>query len=106
MNTKELDEVKKIKSRLDGWIKKSFQINSKILRTYMQLHMNQAFPVTVKQLSSKLEEIKTFHSNFNQMKLISDKNHGKVFEVNENLEISLWKPVEEYILSKKIEITK
>jgi hypothetical protein len=42
-------------------------------------------------------EPKVFLSNYNILKTISEKNHGKVF-TEENEQISLWKPVEEIIV--------
>ena len=41
--------------------------------------------------------IKTFKSNFAQMKNFGEKNHGKVFELNGQI-VTLWNPVKDNVI--------
>ncbi len=89
-------EVNKVRRRLKLWAKRPNQINSKILNAYLKLERSGATAITESDLRNELPEEKSFESNFSQMKIIAEKNHGKVFEqYGEN--ISLWNPVIEGI---------
>lgn len=89
-------EVNKVRRRLKLWAKRPNQINSKILNAYLKLERAGATAITESDLRNELPEEKSFESNFSQMKIIAEKNHGKVFEqYGEN--ISLWNPVIESI---------
>jgi hypothetical protein len=97
-------EVKKLKSRLPRWAIKPNQINSKILSLFLAVSKNGA-PVTVNALKSAYGKDSEFEKNFPQMKTISERNHGKVFEVTDGI-VSIWPKaaslVEEY--SKQVGI--
>lgn len=85
-------ETNKVKRRLKLWAKRPDQINSKILNAFLKLERSGASTITEDDLRNELPEEKSFESNFAQMKIIAEKNHGKVFEqYGEN--ISLWSPV-------------
>jgi len=85
-------ETNKVKRRLKLWAKRPDQINSKILNAFLKLERSGASTITEDDLRKELPEEKSFESNFAQMKIIAEKNHGKIFEqYGEN--ISLWNPV-------------
>lgn len=87
-----IPETNKVKRRLKLWAKRPDQINSKILNAFLKLERSGASTITEDDLRKELPEEKSFESNFAQMKIIAEKNHGKVFEqYGEN--ISLWSPV-------------
>jgi len=49
--------------------------------------------ITESDTDNHLGENSWFSTNFDQMKSISDKNHGKIFEVN-GQHVTVWPPVE------------
>lgn len=91
-------EIEKIKRKVPLWIEKRSQANYKILKAFMDLSNNGNHSVNVNSLERyvNFNDTKKFISHYNQLKSISAKNHGKVFEEN-NQQISLWEPVEEFI---------
>lgn len=97
---KEDDEIQRVKVRVPNWLKNSNQLNHKILVSFMELsHANQfKIPVSTLEKNCSLDS-KIFISNYNQMKMISEKNHAKVF-TEENGEISLWEPVAQFIMDE------
>ena len=101
-------EVGKVKRRLKLWAKRPNQINSKILNAYLKLERSGVATITESKLRNELPEEKSFESNFLQMKIIAEKNHGKVFE-QYGEKITLWDPViegireyENFVFEKKI----
>jgi hypothetical protein len=64
----------------------------------MELSNRDTKPVKIEELEKKsgLKNSQIFISNFNQMKIISYKNHGKVFS-EENGLITLWSPISDFI---------
>lgn len=94
------DEIQRVKARIPNWLKNPNQLNHKILVSFMELsHANQfKIPVSTLEKNCSLDS-KVFISNYNQMKMISEKNHAKVF-AEENGEISLWKPVTQFIIDE------
>ncbi|MGF1741617.1 hypothetical protein L4C34_11195 [Vibrio profundum] len=85
---KYLDEKDKVRHRLERWAQRQDQINSRILNAYLTLERKGYSPITITMLRNQLLDIKTFLSNFNQMKSIAPHNHAKVFEVTgENVRI-------------------
>ncbi len=88
---KDSAEINKVGRRLKLWAKRPNQINSKILNAFLKLERS-GIPITENNLKNELSEEKSFESNFAQMKIIAEKNHGKVFDqYGEN--IVLWPPV-------------
>lgn len=84
--------------RIPKWAKKTTQINHKIIRAYLQLAQNGV--VTHGMLAEYCSNrnnvdvyVPTFHSNFAQMKFDGEKSHGKVFEVSEKGEVTIWNHV-------------
>ncbi|WP_080847940.1 hypothetical protein [Cytobacillus gottheilii] len=91
----------KARGRIPKWAKNSHQINHKIVRAFYKLERQLGY-VTVADLEKKCSDIenspdtyvKTFASNFAQMKFDGPKSHGKVFEV-ENDKVVIWKNIKE-----------
>ena len=84
-------EINKVSNRLKLWAKRPNQINSKILNAFLRLERSGVSVITEKDLKGKVPEIKSFESNFSQMKIIAEKNHGKLFE-QYGERITLWQP--------------
>ena len=89
-------EIKKVKRRTPRWFKNPSQYNSTILFGFLQLS-EQESRVSTSMLRNKCQQVKDFDGNYNQMKNFGEKNHGKVFEEKDGI-ITLWEPVQEYIL--------
>jgi len=88
----DMKEVRKVNRRLKLWAKRPNQINSKILNAFLRLKRSGLAKITEVDLKGELKGEKSFDSNFSQMKIVAEKNHGKVFEqYGEN--ISLWSPI-------------
>lgn len=92
----EVQEINKVKRRLNLWSKKPDQINSKILSSFLSLERDGARVITEKMLKDSLVPNTFFDSNFVQMRTIADRNHGKVFDLKGDI-VSLWPPVESYV---------
>lgn len=92
----DIQEINKISRRLKLWAKRQHQENSKILNAYLQLKRSGATKITENDLKAAIPENSQFESNFSQMKIIAEKNHGKIFDqYGEYIEI--WKPVVSHI---------
>lgn len=88
-------EVKKVRGRLLRWGNNPNQINSRILTLFLKLKKTGE-PVTVDALRLAYGNASEFDKNFVQMKMISERNHGKVFDVEDGF-IELWPKVREYV---------
>lgn len=88
-------EINKVRNKLSLWANRPEQICSKILNKYLELSSGGS-SITLGKLKSALPELKTFNANFNQMKIISERNHAKIFEINNDL-IEIWQPVKNLI---------
>ena len=84
----------KVKNRLGLWAKpeKQKNINARILNVFLKLKQSGNECVTKKNIQNQLPNISTFENNFNQMKMITKHNHGKIFEET-NGYIEIWEPV-------------
>lgn len=89
-------EVKKVQRRLKLWSGRPQQFNAQILIAYLKLERAGVDPVTEQRLRSALPSSFPFSTNFVQMKIIADRNHGKVFEILDD-RISIWGPVEDSV---------
>ena len=100
-NRSEKEEVKRIHKRIPLWLSRPHQYNHKILVTYMMLSNNNATSISVSLLEkhSDIEDSGQFYSHYNQMKKISNKNHGKVFD-EENGSVKLWEPISEFVINE------
>jgi len=95
LSVDEENEIKKVNRRIKGWFLNKKQKNSRILYAFIKLYEQNNGTVTYDQLKEETN-INTFEENYNQMKIISKKNHGKIFEQNEQ-NIYFWKEVEDII---------
>ncbi|SFV70207.1 hypothetical protein MNB_SV-3-765 [hydrothermal vent metagenome] len=90
------DEIVKVKRKVPKWMKKTDQYNYLILKAFMDISDNNEHRVSVDELEEYVDIGKAFLANYNNLKTISAKNHGKVFD-EINREIELWEPVSEFI---------
>lgn len=90
-------EIERVKNRVPGWFKKPGQFNSQILISFLEMQGKKRF-VNLSDLEKACSGIKTFKTNYVAMKNIAPHNSGKVFDENEKNEITLWEPVEEFIM--------
>jgi len=96
------DEIAKVKRKVPKWMKKTHQYNYQILKAFMELSDNNVERVEVDTLEKYVDIGQAFLANYNNLKTISEKNHGKVFEEIDR-EVELWEPVAEFIEEKFIE---
>jgi hypothetical protein len=87
------EEVEKVKRKLPRWANNPQQINSKILRLFLDLQ-SSGHKISETFLMEKYGDHAEFLRNFNQMKMISTNNHAKVFDVKNGL-VTIWAPVVE-----------
>ena len=97
-NNQESEEVQKVYRKVPRWLNNPSQYNYKILTTYMKLSNNNSMPISLSLLekNSNIEDNK-FTSHFNQMKIISERNHAKVFDEVYG-EVKLWEPVAGFVI--------
>lgn len=90
----ESEEVNKVYRRLRLWAQpdRQEQYNAKILNAYLELVRSGEKKITEEDLRARLGDELWFTPNFNQMRAISDRNHGKVFDVHGQY-LSIWPPV-------------
>lgn len=91
----EVSEINKVARRLKLWTKKPDQMNTRILTAYLKLESKEG-KVTEQRLKQEISEDSSFDSNFTQMRIIADRNHGKVFSIN-NGEVKIWEPIKQYV---------
>lgn len=97
----------KARVKIPKWALKSGQMNHKIVRAFLQLE-DECGVVTLNGLEKRCSNeidfpttyVKTFGSNFSQMKFDSHNSHGKVFEVH-NGEVIIWEYVKDTIMDYK-----
>ncbi len=89
-------EIERVRRKILKWAKSPDQINHRIVRIYLELLKQNNF-VYLDDLENHSKTIKTFKSNFGQMKIISDHNHAKVFDII-NDKVYLWDPVKSDVL--------
>lgn len=91
----EVFEVAKLYRRVPRWARNPRQINSQILTCYLLLSAETSRTVTEGSLRQKFILLggneDQFNKNFPQMKMISERNHGKVFDVI-NGKVTIWEP--------------
>ncbi len=94
-NRKEI-EIDKVFRKLPKWFRNPDYICTRILITFLELE-KEFGSVDYDVLSQNCSGIKTFKSNFAQMKNFGEKNHGKVFEQTGSL-ITFWNPIKKYVV--------
>lgn len=92
------EEILKVKRKIPKWFNNPNQKNTKILISFMEL-LDGNRSVRYDTLESRCSSISNFKSNYDQMKAIGKKNHGKIFEEINTL-ITLWEPVKDYITNQ------
>ncbi|MAX55488.1 MAG: hypothetical protein CL537_08265 [Alcanivoracaceae bacterium] len=90
------EEVRKVARRLNLWAKRQTQINSRILIAWLTLRRAGQQRITEADLRHALDDEPSFATNFTQMKIIADRNHGKVFELKGEV-VAIWPPVARYV---------
>lgn len=95
-NVEHQDEIDKVKRKVPKWMKKTHQYNYLILKAFMDISDNNEHRITVDELEEYVNIGQSFLANYNNLKTISHKNHGKVFDEIDR-EIELWEPVAEFI---------
>lgn len=90
-------EVDKVTSRLPKWFNNTGQYNSKVLYAFLRLYDPSIGYVSYTSLRNEADIGNAFTTNYNQMKIIAEKNHGKVFEqVGDR--VYLWENVKDIVL--------
>ena len=90
------DEINKVARRLKLWVNRPQQMNSRILTAYLKLEREGMGPISEQALNNELGGETTFATNFLQMRISAERNHGKVFDQNGD-NVTLWPPVESAI---------
>ena len=103
----EVSEVNKVSRKLKRWAtpERQKQYNSRILNAFLDLKHTKKEPITESDIDNYLGNSSWFSTNFDQMKSISDKNHGKVFEVN-GQNVTIWAPVESAVKEYAAQVSK
>ena len=102
-----IDTEYKIKSRIALWVKHPEQINHRILKAFFYLHEKYG-AVTLHEMKLLCSQkntdfyVKTFESNYANMKTESGHSHGKVFEDNRET-VRIAPEVEFFVMSYKSE---
>ena len=98
----QITEINKVQRRLKLWAQRQSQVNAKLLNLYIKLaHAGEI--VTVDGFREAYGNDEEFLRNYPQLKNISPKNHGKIFEEDKQV-ITIWEPVIEFVEEYK-EIT-
>ena len=96
LTAEERTEIAKVERRLRLWARRPTQINTQILRAFLQARREGIQPITEAAIRERISDPISFESNFAQMKIIAPKNHGKVFDQT-GLEVRVWSPVSAYV---------
>ena len=103
----ELSEINKVERRLKRWANNQEQINPKILNEYLKMQKDAVNPITEDLLRLNYDNDTEFYKNYPQMKAISLKNHGKVFDLvrdGRREKIVIWEPVKDYVMEYAQEV--
>jgi hypothetical protein len=93
----QITEINKIQRRLKLWaqVDRQSQVNAKLLNLFLKLaHAGEI--VTVDRFRDAYGNDAEFLRHYPQLKNISPKNHGKIFEEDKQV-VSIWEPVIEYV---------
>lgn len=87
-------EIAKVIRRLRMWSKpeRQSQYNSQILNAYIELKRSGIDKITEEDIHLHIGINSWFASNFMQMKVIADRNHGKIFDADGRY-VTIWEPV-------------
>ena len=108
-----VSEYGKALNKIPKWATKQTQVPYRIVRAYLQLSEESEY-VSLKELERRCDDekkhpdvfVKTFSTNFAQMRFDSEKSHGKVFEVDGEGYVYLWEYVKEAVLNRKQDFLK
>jgi len=89
-------EIRKVKNRVPRWARNQYQINARILTLFLQLEGAGSNNITQQMLIERYGNESEFNRNFQQMKEIAPKNHGKVFDVIDGV-VKIWQPVQDVV---------
>lgn len=92
----EAEEVRKVERKLSRWAQNQQQINSKILNTFLELKSEGVGKITEDLLTKRYGNYGEFSRNYSQMKIISPRNHAKVFDVKNGV-VEIWEPVKRFV---------
>lgn len=90
------NEIRKVNKRVRRWAINQQQINAKILTLFLNLERVGTNNITQQMLLQAYNNQAEFNRNFQQMKEITPNNHGKVFDV-ENDVVKIWEPVQDVV---------
>lgn len=104
---KESIEMQKIERKIPLWFSNSASIPGNILFVYLDARRHGGGKAKITQetlediLFNKLKVVKfdreVFKRNFAQMKNFAEKNHAKIFDEEEDGNITIWQPMENYV---------
>ena len=94
------DEINKIQRRLPLWARKQHQINSRILTLFLKMKEEDLSDITEQMLTERYNNPSEFYTNFQQMKSIAPKNHGKIFNVEDGF-VRIWEPIQQLVQDYK-----
>jgi|GEM_PF-125048 len=103
-SNKVIVEIDKVKNKVPKWLNNLQQINTQILIQFLILQQKHN-TVTYELLSKACQNLKTFKSNYSQMKNFGKKNNAKVFDQVDQT-IVLWNPVKSFIEAEYYKIYK
>lgn len=87
------EEVNKVARKLPKWAANQQQINAKILTRFLQLKRQGFSRLTEREFAEHYGDQAEFFRSYPQMKTISPKNNGKVFDVRNGI-VEIWPPVQ------------
>ncbi len=93
-------EINKIHRKLPNWATRQQQINSRILTLFLKLEEEGISNITEQLMMERYGNQQEFYRNFPQMKTISSKNHGKVFDVQNGI-VKIWEPIRHVVQEYK-----
>lgn len=93
----EAEEVRKVSRKIrNKWSKNPNQKNTLILSAFLRLKNQGVEKITFEMIEQEIGLGTGFYPSFQQMKTISEKNNGKVFETFGEF-IEIWPPVKNII---------
>lgn len=92
----EVEEIRKVERKLFRWARNQQQINSKILNLFLTLKSKNGGRITEDLLMKEYGDYGEFSRNYSQMKIISPRNHAKIFDVKSGV-VEIWEPVKRYV---------
>lgn len=105
---KEMAQIHKVRSKLPRWLKKKTGYGYRFMNAYIVLWKEDK-EITVELLFKKFLDLypdttpSRMKANFAQLKDYGEKNHGKLFEV-ENNRVTIWSKVSEILNGYEIEL--